>query len=101
MKRTCFFILSLFVLATCPPYLSAADKAVTKSDVEANKKEAPSASKEPLGYGASQATTNTTSMSMMGWGLGLAVVIAIVAGVIHQSNHSHHSSSSSGNNSGK
>ncbi len=41
------------------------------------------------GSGAQDGTFSSTSMSMLGWGVGLAAGIAIVASVIHQSSSSH------------
>ncbi|QVL55095.1 MAG: hypothetical protein KFB95_07185 [Simkaniaceae bacterium] len=47
---------------------------------------------EPLGHGSSKASHSAVSASMVGWGLGLAIAIAIVAGVLHQSVATHSSS---------
>jgi len=44
---------------------------------------------EPVGYGSSEATSTGISISMVGWGLGLAAAIAIIAGVLHQSVATH------------
>ena len=44
---------------------------------------------EPLGHGSSKASHSAVSASMVGWGLGLAIAIAIVAGVLHQSVSTH------------
>lgn len=45
------------------------------------------------GTGAQDGAFSAISVSMLGWGLGLAAVIAVVASVLHQSNasssHSH------------
>lgn len=47
------------------------------------------------GTGATDATFSAVSLSMVGWGVGLAGGIAIIASAIHQSSSSHDSSSSS------
>ncbi len=47
------------------------------------------------GTGAKDATFTAVSMSMLGWGVGLAGGIAILASAIHQSSSSHESSSCS------
>ena len=47
------------------------------------------------GTGATDATFSAVSLSMVGWGVGLAGGIAILASAIHQSSSSHDSSSSS------
>ena len=47
------------------------------------------------GTGAQDATATAVSMSMVGWGLGLAGGIAILASAIHQSSSSHDTSSCS------
>ena len=54
---------------------------------------------EPLGHGSSKASHSAVSASMVGWGLGLAIAIAIVAGVIHQSATAHGGSNSTSNGS--
>lgn len=47
------------------------------------------------GVGAQDATFSAISLSMLGWGVGLAGGIALIASAIHQSSSSHDSSSSS------
>ncbi len=47
------------------------------------------------GTGAQDATYSAVSISMLGWGLGLAGGIALLASAIHQSSSSHDSSSCS------
>lgn len=47
------------------------------------------------GNGVTDATFSALSLSMVGWGVGLAGGIAILASAIHQSSSSHDSSSSS------
>ncbi len=47
------------------------------------------------GTGATDATYSAVTLSMVGWGVGLAGGIAILASAIHQSSSSHDSSSSS------
>ena len=55
---------------------------------------------EPLGHGSSKASHSAVSASMVGWGLGLAIAIAIVAGVLHQSVATHSGSNSNGTSGG-
>ena len=50
---------------------------------------------DTLGQGASSSSSSAISASMVGWGLGMVIAIAIVAGVIHQSTSSHSDSNSS------
>mgnify|MGYP001375345098 CR=1 FL=1 len=45
--------------------------------------------KDLLGYGSTIATSDALSKSMFGWGIGLAVVIAAVAAVVHSSSSGH------------
>lgn len=47
------------------------------------------------GTGAQDATFNAVSLSMLGWGTGLALGIGIIASAINQSTSSHESSSCS------
>jgi hypothetical protein len=47
------------------------------------------------GSGAQDATFSAVTLSMLGWGVGLAGGIALLASAIHQSSSSHDSSSSS------
>lgn len=47
------------------------------------------------GTGAQDATYSAVTISMVGWGLGLAGGIALLASAIHQSSSSHDSSSCS------
>ncbi|MBM3198043.1 MAG: hypothetical protein FJZ58_02155 [Chlamydiae bacterium] len=47
------------------------------------------------GTGAQDATFSAVSISMVGWGVGLAGGIALLASAIHQSSSSHDSSSCS------
>ncbi len=47
------------------------------------------------GTGAQDATFSAVTLSMLGWGIGLAGGIALIASAIHQSSSSHDSSSSS------
>ncbi len=47
------------------------------------------------GTGATDATYSAVTLSMVGWGVGLAAGIGILASAIHQSSSSHDSSSSS------
>ena len=91
MKRVLTFLL-IFVFASATLPLSGTDQAPSECDYEMNK-----AHEEctPIGYGADHATQTTVNMSMVGWGLGLALAIALVAGIIHQSAAVHSSSTSS------
>ncbi len=43
------------------------------------------------GAGAEDGTFTAISTSMLGWGVGLSVGIAVLASVLHQSTHSHSS----------
>lgn len=49
------------------------------------------------GTGAQDATFSAVTLSMLGWGVGLAGGIALLASAIHQSSSSHESSSTSHN----
>ncbi|CCB89373.1 unknown protein [Simkania negevensis Z] len=86
-------VLIAFIFATAPLHLSATDQAPSDCDYEANRAYK-DVDCQPLGYGADQAANSTINMSMIGWGLGLALAIALVAGIIHQSAATHSSSSS-------
>jgi hypothetical protein len=81
-------------LALCLAYLPAhaTDSPPSECDYDANRNEEEC---EPLGYGAKKSTDTGINISMIGWGLGLAAAIAILAGVIHQSTAAHSNSSKS------
>ncbi|MEM8727206.1 MAG: hypothetical protein AAGE99_00605 [Chlamydiota bacterium] len=72
---------------------AADDETFSDYEYEANEGHE-SYAKAPLGYQSSSAANTTIGLSMVGWGLGLAVAIAVVAAVIHQSVASHSGSSS-------
>lgn len=74
----------IFAFATLP--LRASNEAPSQSDYEANRTYE---SSPPIGYGAQAATSKTISMSMIGWGLGLVLAIALIAGIAHQSSAVH------------
>jgi hypothetical protein len=57
--------------------------------------EAPRASRR--GTGAGYGTRDATVLSMMGWGVGMGLGIAILCGSLHQSKASSGSSSDGGN----
>lgn len=85
MKKALSFAIALSIILFNVP-LYCADQALHQSDYEANEGYE---KKEPLGYGSKQATHASINMSMMGWGIGAAAAIAIIAGVIHQSTAAH------------
>ena len=84
MKKILFIYL---LLAVCSPTIAKAS-----SSLDGVKKD-----NDNLwaGTGAQDATATAVSMSMVGWGLGLAGGIAILASAIHQSSSSHDTSSCS------
>jgi hypothetical protein len=87
MKKT---IYALCLLMTCASFpLFPADNNDMK-DVPAQTEDI-----WRTGSGAQDGTFSSVSLSMLGWGVGLAAGIAIVASVIHQSTSSHDSSSCS------
>lgn len=90
MKRVfaVFVALSVMLLNT-PVY--ANDKAFSECEYDVNDGYEKC---EPLGHGSSKASHSAVSASMVGWGLGLAIAIAIVAGVLHQSVATHSSNKS-------
>ena len=79
-----YFLLFL-VMALTPQILQANDLDTVKQD-NANLW---------AGAGAQDATSSAVSISMLGWGVGLAGGIALLASAIHQSSSSHESSSCS------
>jgi len=88
MKKFLSILLALCItFSYCPIY--ASDSALSEYDLQANY-----APEEcyPLGYGSSRASSTAISTSMLAWGIGLAIVIAVVAGVIHRSTAAHSSS---------
>lgn len=85
MKKALSFAITLSIILSNAP-LYCADQALHQSDYEANEGYEKS---EPLGYGSNHATHASINMSMMGWGIGAAAAIAIIAGVVHQSTAAH------------
>jgi hypothetical protein len=83
MRKIVFFCLMMVVIGTSTAYSD--DLQNVKTDQEALW----------AGSGAQDATFNAVSLSMLGWGVGLAGGIALIASAIHQSSSSHDSSSSS------
>jgi len=95
MKRVFTVLIALSVmLLNTPTY--ANDEAFSECEYGANDGYEKC---EPLGHGSSKASHSAVSASMVGWGLGLAIAIAIVAGVIHQSVATHSSSNGISNGS--
>lgn len=92
MKKALSFAIAISLVLLNSPLYSASE-ALSDCEYDANEGYEKC---EPIGYGSSQATSTTISMSMIGWGLGLAAAIAIIAGVIHQSASTHSSSSTDG-----
>lgn len=88
MKKFLSIVVALCItFSYCPSY--ASDSALTESDLQANYEPDEC---YPLGYGSSKATSTAISTSMLAWGIGLAIVIAIVAGVVHRSTAAHSTS---------
>ncbi|MBS0627835.1 MAG: hypothetical protein JSS09_06450 [Verrucomicrobia bacterium] len=83
MKKFIFFCLLTTIIASSTAYSD--DLQNVKTDQEALW----------AGSGAQDATFNAVTLSMLGWGIGLAGGIALIASAIHQSSSSHDSSSSS------
>ncbi|MEM7175135.1 MAG: hypothetical protein AAF443_04305 [Chlamydiota bacterium] len=81
MKNVARF-LTLFCMVTFFHPNLYSSQALDACDYETNEQEE---SCEPLGYGSDKAAYTTVSMSMIGWGLGLAAAIAILTGIISQS----------------
>lgn len=73
MKKMLFFLL---IGASISTHVPAQASYIAVND--------PTAAKN-VGGTASQAEDDARVISMLGWGIGLAAVIAIVAAVIHQS----------------
>lgn len=96
MKRVfTIFIAFAVILLKTPVYGN--DKAFSEREYDTN---AGHEKCEPPGHGSSKATSSAINASMVGWGLGFAIVIAIVAGVLHQSTAGHSGSNSSDSSSG-
>ena len=83
MKKIVFFCLMMTIIGT--PIAYSDDLQNVKTDQDALW----------AGSGAQDATFNAVTLSMLGWGVGLAGGIALIASAIHQSSSSHDSSSSS------
>lgn len=83
-KMLSLAIIFSMVIFHLPAY--SADRALSASDYEANEGYEKD---EPLGHGSRQASHSSINMSMVGWGIGLAAAIAIIAGVVHQSTAAH------------
>ncbi len=81
------FVLSFLFLAICSPIAARASGGLQSVKEETEETWA--------GTGAQDATFTAVSISMIGWGVGLAGGIAILASAIHQSSSSHDSSSCS------
>lgn len=69
------------LLATAPPLLSA------KEDIQQLADQTDALYR--TGAGAQDGAYTSLALSMLGWGLGLAAGIAILAAVLHQSSSSH------------
>ena len=94
LKRIFYFSLAFCLVLCSKPTLHASTHALDPCEYEANDEDDYCG---PLGYAADTATFKTVAMSMVGWGLGLAALIAILAGVISQSTHAHADSTSDSN----
>jgi len=81
MKKALSLVIAITLMLLSTP-LQCANKAMSDREYDANENYE---KREPLGYGTSKGTTSSISASMMGWGIGLAAGIAILAGIIHQS----------------
>jgi len=81
MKKILFYSILFVTLGANGIY--ADDLQNVKSDQEATW----------AGTGAQDATFSAVALSMLGWGVGLAGGIALIASAIHQSSSSHDSSS--------
>ena len=90
MKKIVSFISILCFLLKIT-HLSAQDQAPPTSDYQTNYMKH---YEDALGYTKKTKSSSTISMSMMGWGVGLAIGIAILSGVIPQSKH--HSTTNNG-----
>lgn len=91
LKRILCFSLTCCLVLCSRPALHASTHALDPCEYEANDEDDYCG---PLGYATDTATFKTVAMSMVGWGLGLAALIAILAGVISQSTHVHSDSTS-------
>jgi len=96
MKKVLTVLIALSVVFLKPPVF-ANDEAFSECEYGANS--GYEKCDAPLGSGSNKATSATINASMVGWGLGLAIAIAIVAGVIHQSAATHGSTNSSSSSS--
>ena len=64
--------------------VSANDQALPANDYKTNYQKT---YEHALGYSSQKKSDSTIHLSMLGWGVGLAIGIAILSGVIHQSKH--------------
>ncbi len=84
MKKILYYF---FFLSICTPIAGRATGGIQSIKEETQETWA--------GTGAQDATFTAVSLSMIGWGVGLAGGIAILASAMHQSSSSHDSSSCS------
>ena len=92
MRRVISWMIAMAIIVSGLP-LCSSQESLSSTDYHANDDQQVECA--PLGYGAGEATNQAINMSMLGWGLGLAIFIAILAGIIHQSASTHSDDSTS------
>ena len=78
-------------------HLSAQDQAPPLKEYQANYMKH---YEDALGYKKKTKSTSNIATSMVGWGIGLAIGIAILSGVIPQSKHISNGNNGTGNGNG-
>ena len=81
LKKKSFSLLLTLLLFTARTSWGS-DQALSPYDYRANQGES---APQSAGYGASVAAESKVNMSMVGWGLGLAIAIGLIATFVHQS----------------
>ena len=79
MKKPLYFLLALCLVFTAPLKVIGDENSLSQTAIDSEAIWRP-------GSGASDGSYTAVSLSMLGWGIGLAITIAVLAAVLSEAN---------------